>query len=186
MSEAKLKTTKWYLFWRIYCVTFFLMLAGCMTGLIYMSEGQNETGFSVLPSYMPFILIIYLFFVSVFLLLFDLTIFTFNFSVFGPYERTPFPEEEAKQEWTVNSLKIGLFQSNGIPVKWYLYESGIGIFIWPKSKVFIPKENIVELYESKTIFSHSYILKHSSPELRSPVIIKNNEIFNALQDMKLR
>jgi hypothetical protein len=128
-------------------------------------------------------LLIFLVMLPVPFMLGNLVMFPFEFSIFGPYERTPFPKEKPilKQSWSWGG--VSWFYITLPIIIWRVYASGIGISILGVSKVFIPVGNIVQLQSN---FIRGYKLWHSSPDLRNPVTLPNETVFKAVQDIMSR
>jgi hypothetical protein len=75
----------------------------------------------------------------------NLLVFPFEFSMFGPCERTLFPDEVpvVRQSWSFG--RISWFSGRAPVFTWVVYPSGIGISVFGIGKVFVPVECIVDL-----------------------------------------
>lgn len=113
------------------------------------------------------------------LMMLSLAISPLKYSIFGPYERTPFPNEVPLLERSTGG-RIALAQISGPLVKYAVYPSGLGISILGTGKTFIPTHAITVI---KPHFLNSYKLEHNSPELRNPVIFNNRELYEALRKL---
>jgi len=113
------------------------------------------------------------------LMLLSLAISPFKYSIFGPYKRTPFPNEMPLLEGSTGG-RISLVQVSGPLIKYVVCPSGLGISILGTGKTFIPTRAITVI---KSHFLNSYKLEHNSPELRNPVIFNNRELYEALRKL---
>jgi len=118
----------------------------------------------------------------------SLFVFAFEFSIFGPLERSPFPNEKPVLKENGTWGQIGLFRGTFPFFSWHVFPSGLGISIFGIGKVFIPAEQIKGLSEETGLkfFKGRYILKHSSPELLNPVYLPNSRLFEALKVFLLK
>lgn len=114
------------------------------------------------------------------LLLFSFAMSPFKYSVFGPYKRRPFPNEKPLLEKSTSG-RISLMSVYGPLIKFVVFPSGLGISILNIGKVFIPTHYFVQI---DTHFMGSYILKHNSPEVRSPIIFNNKDLYESLQKLQ--
>jgi len=114
------------------------------------------------------------------LMLLSLVITPFKYSVFGPYKRRPFPNEKPLLEKSTSG-RISLMSVYGPLIKFVVFPSGLGISILGIGKVFIPTHYFVQI---NTHFSGSYKLKHNSPEVRSPIIFNNKDLYESLQKLQ--
>jgi hypothetical protein len=176
MSRAKLKQHKRYLFYRVYCLG--AIIAWNATALLWGCSQSLTHRFtqSYLREGLPLLMMIPITLPALFLLS-NLRAFPFEFSVFGPCERTPLPKEEPilKQSWLGG--RVGWAYGG---ITWSIYTSGIGVSILGAGKAFVPVEHIAELRPS---FLSGYILRHNSPELRNPVTLPSYELVEALQSL---
>lgn len=181
MPRPRLKQHKLYLLYRIYCVG--AIIAWNATALLWgLSQAATPRDTpNYLSEALPFLLMIPIILPALFMAC-NLAVFPFEFSVFGPYERTPFPNEVPilKQSWLGG--RVSWF-SGGAPIfTWVIYASGIGISILGIGKVFIPVDCIVELRPGLI----GYTLRHNSPELRNPVTLPTYDLFEAVQGIMRR
>lgn len=178
MSSPKLKRHKRYLFYRVYCLG--TIVTWNATALLWGCSQSATRGYTqnYLKEGLPLLLMIPITLPALFLLS-NLRAFPFQFSVFGPYERTPLPNEEPilKQSWLGG--RVGWAYGG---IAWKVYTSGIGVSILGAGKAFIPVEHIVGLHPG----FWGYILQHNSLELRNPVIIPTHEVFEAAQNIMSR
>ena len=114
------------------------------------------------------------------LMMLSLAISPFKYSIFGPYKRTPFPNEMPLLEKSTGG-RISLFHVSGPLIKYVVYPSGLGISILGTGKTFIPTQYITDI---KPHFLNRYKLKHNSPELRNPVIFNSRELYEALRKLR--
>ncbi len=114
------------------------------------------------------------------LMMLSLAISPFKYSIFGPYKRTPFPNEMPLLEKSTGG-RISLVRVSGSLIKYAVYPSGLGLSILGTGKTFIPTQAITVL---KPHFLNSYKLEHNSPELRNPVIFDSKELYEALQKLR--
>lgn len=153
-----LKTHKRYWFYRIYCP---IGLA-----LFFINPSLLHLG----PSFRD--LFLAMSFVSIFMFG-QLFIFPAPFSIFGRYQRTPFPNEEA----IITRWSIGEVLVVGGPLGLRVYPSGLGVSLI--GRAFIPLKNIVDIKENKI----TWTIEHNSPEIYSPITIINSKIANELQKL---
>jgi hypothetical protein len=125
------------------------------------------------------------FFIAV-LMIMNAFVFNFKYSILGHLERTAFPNEQPvlTKTWQwglLGSGRLGLFRATSI--NWYVFPSGLGISIPGIGKVFIPEKYIKEINENvKWFYLYScYQLVHTSPEVRSPVLFRDKELFETLR-----
>jgi hypothetical protein len=175
MSSQRLKRHRRYYLYRIYP---FVAL------IVWLTIGLWGFPPSTTPAYTPNYLhettssfVIFLTFLPAPFMLGNLMVFPFEFSMFGPYERTLFADEVpiVRQSWSFG--RISWFSGRAPVFTWIVYPSGIGIAVFGIGKVFVPVECIVDLRPN----SRGYILRHNSPELRNPVTIPAREVFEAVQ-----
>lgn len=169
-NKHELRSRKRYLF-MIYCI---VVLFVWPLGLFWM----------VLNEYVEYIIIYVLVMAPLeliaMLMVFSLAISPFKYSIFGPYKRTPFPNEVPLFEKSTGG-RISLVQVSGPLIKYVVYPSGLGISILGTGKTFIPTEAITVL---KPHFLNRYKLEHNSPELRNPVIFNSRELYEALRKLR--
>ena len=169
-NKHELRSRKRY-FFMIYCI---VVLFVWPLGLFWM----------ILNEYVEYIVIYILVMTPLELIamsmLFSLAISPFKYSIFGPYKRTPFPNEMPLLEKSTGG-RISLVQVSGPLIKYVVYPSGLGISILGTGKTFIPTRNITVL---KPHFLNSYKLEHNSPELRNPVIFNSRELYEALRKLR--
>ncbi|MFC1870874.1 hypothetical protein ACFLYF_00505 [Chloroflexota bacterium] len=127
------------------------------------------------------------FFVAGVFMIIGLFVFPFDFGIFGPLERTMFPDGEPILKIRGSSGKIGAFRASFPLFTWYVYHSGLGISILGFGKVFIPKEQKKSLSEQKGLSSRMgrYKLTHNSPEIYDPVSFSDDRLFQTLEGIKL-
>ena len=114
------------------------------------------------------------------LMLLSFAISPFKYSVFGPYKRRPFPNEKPLLEKSTSG-RISLMSVSGPLIKFVVFPSGLGISILGIGKVFIPTHYFVQI---NTHLLGSYKLKHNSPEVRSPIIFNNKDLYESLQKLQ--
>lgn len=114
------------------------------------------------------------------LMLFSLAISPFKYSVFGPYKRRPFPNEKPLLEKSTSG-RISLMSVYGPLIKFVVFPSGLGMSILSIGKVFIPTHYFVQV---DAHFVGSYKLEHNSPEVRSPIIFYNKDLYESLQKLE--
>ena len=169
-NEPRLKPNKRYIFYRVYWIFVFVL----WNGMAFLKD------FNLSPIY---ILLMFPLVVPAIHLTFSLLAIPFKYSVFGPYERTPFPQEEPllKQR---GAGGVGWFLYNPLnPIfNWYIFNSGLGVSILGLGKVFIPAEQIVSMQQD---FLYNYKLIHKSPEVRNPIGLPIT-IFEAVQNLVKR
>jgi hypothetical protein len=176
MSKPRVKQHKRYLLYRAYCIgaivfTYGAPLAwGCSTAM----TPRNTT--VCLSEVAPLLLIIPISLPALFLLS-NLRAFPFDYSVFGPYERTPFPNGTPILQQSSLGGRVGWAYGG---ITWCVYPSGIGVSVFCAGRAFVPVENIIEL---RSGFLSGRVLRHNSPELRNPLVLPSDELFEAIQDV---
>lgn len=184
MIERRQKKHKRYIFYRLYVPVvyagFFILFISWMISAANNREPSNIQiiGFILLfPSFGAAVLMI----MSVF-------VFPFEFSIFGPLDRSHFPSEQPISKFIGTWGMVGIFRASIPFFNWYVYPSGLGISILGIGKVFIPSENIKELKEVKgfptiftTFFTSRYRLIHNSPEFHGPVYLPSRSLFETLK-----
>ncbi len=169
-DKHELRSRKRY-FFMIYCIA---VLFAWPLGLLWV----------VLNEYIEYIIIYVLAMVPLeliaMLMILSLAISPFKYSIFGPYKRTPFPNELPLLEKSTGG-RISLVRISGPLIKYVVYPSGLGLSILGTGKTFIPTQAITDI---KSHFSNSYKLEHNSPELRNPVIFDSKELYEALQKLR--
>ncbi len=169
-NKPELRSRKRY-FFMIYCIAF--IFAGTLGPIWMILNGYMEyiTIYALVVAPLDLIAV---------LMLLSLAISPFSYSIFGPYKRTPFPNEMPLLEKSTGG-RISLFHVSGPLIKYVVYPSGLGISILGTGKTFIPTQYITDI---KPHFLNRYKLKHNSPELRNPVIFNNRELYEALQKLR--
>lgn len=164
MSGAQLKKHKRYLFYRIYCLA--VMIVCNVTFL------QSDSHHMAL---------LYPLAIPAMFMLSNWAVFSWDYSVFGKFERTPLPEDSPLLEQKFSWGHLGRFSGEIVPfVTWRVYRTGLGISILGAGTVFIPSADLVSLEESGRFFP-GYKLKHSSQEIPSPITIYSKRVFEALK-----
>jgi hypothetical protein len=196
-TSPKVKPHKRYIFYRIYMKTFFIFLSlfGCAWIIMWTIQWSQRNHSSSQPMDFMMIggfIILILGFVYYGLRI-NTMIFTPNYSVLGPYQRTPLPKE--KPLIKIRHPLYGPISWNGFSpnwsfsyVDWMVYHNGLGIHILGVGEAFIPKENILELRLNQEASSSPYQMPfeliHSSPEVISPLgLPKKKEFFETLRGM---
>ena len=168
MNMEKLKSHDRYLYYRVYFVA--AVLLGNAASLWIMHNKQPiQYQFFIFPFTLPAMV-----------MLCNLAIFPWKYSIFGTNERTPFPNEQPVFKQAISSVSIGWFSVRGLSLfTMYVFDSGLGMSFLGGAKVFIPKEDISSV---KKEWLCGYQLKHNSPELRNPVSFFSKEVFEKIQN----
>ncbi len=166
------KRHKWYLFCRVYA----LVVVAAHEGLVVASRWER-----VLLLYAVFAIPL---FIPAFLMLLNLAPFPFQYSVFGAYKRTPFPNEKPiLLHETVRGLVGFMWVCSMLSYAWTVYPSGLGIRIPWCGKVFILFEHFRNLRTggiiSRVLFGHK--LTHDSPEVRNPIGTPSTRVVKEIQ-----
>ncbi len=177
MSKPRRKSHKWYLFFRVYTLV-------VIVGWLALGLGSAiEQAFPLYPLVsMPF-------FVSALWMLLSLAAFPFAYSVFGSYERTPFPEGKPLVVRKTVRGGVGLKLGGGmLAYVWSVYPSGLGIHVRWCGKVFIPVEHICSVKPDTTLFQMmtGYKLIHDSPDVRNPVGISSRRVVREIERILAR
>lgn len=169
MPQDKLKMHKNYIFYRLYGILAILVWnAACLWEFTRgFPHGPPKYIFMVLPIMLPAMF-----------MGFNLSVFPLKFSVFGPYERTSFPNEPSIIEKRASSGRISWFHASIPFFTWIVFPSGLGIKIFGVGSGFIPVEQMTQLQQK---FLQGYELKHNSAEIRSPIVLPSKDIFEAVQ-----
>lgn len=118
-------------------------------------------------------------------MIFNLCAFPLKYSVFEPYKRNPLPRKKPKYEKIGGFLggAIGWLYANGFFIKWFIYDSGLGISFLGVGSAFIPKDKIKDLRRPATLRERLltlflpqsfYVVEHDSDEIRNPIILPND------------
>ena len=172
MSKPRRKSHRWYLFFRVYTLV-------VIVGWLVLGLGSAiEQAFPLYPLVsMPF-------FVSALWMLSSLAAFPFAYSVFGPYERTPFPDEKPLLVRETFRGSVGLKLGGGmLAYVWSVYPSGLGIHARWCGKVFIPVGRIRSVKPDTALFQMmtGYKLIHDSPDVRNPIGIPSTRVVKDIQ-----
>lgn len=106
------------------------------------------------------------------ILFFSLFLFKFKYSPFGRLKRTSFPVNGHIIRDFKSSGRIGFFPVLHFFSKYTIFENGLGINLFWIIKIFIPKDNILNISGNK--------LYHNLPEIYNPIVI-NNTIIQTLK-----
>ena len=162
----KLKPNNRYLYYRVYFVVTVLV--------------SNSVSLWCVFNKQPIKYFLYLAPVDIpsLIMLFNLMIFRWKYSLFGTNERTPFPEKPPLYKKTIFFGRISWFSFRGLPFfTIHIFDSGIGVYFIGGAKGYIPKEDIMSV--DKQSF-YGYRLIHKSPELRTPIMFSNREVFEKI------
>jgi hypothetical protein len=179
MLERRVKSHKRYIFYRIYAPTVWVI--GLIWGIFWIITAVNNQQPSTIQI-VVFALLFPCFGIDVFMIL-SLFVFPFDYSIFGRFERTPFPDEEPVLKKTKSWGQIGLFRATIPFFNWYVYPSGLGISILGIGKVVIPAESITEFNRKGGLgfWGTPYEVLHKCQELHDPIYLPNSELFEQLQ-----
>jgi hypothetical protein len=108
-------------------------------------------------------------------LVFSWAAFPWPYSVFGPLERTPFPDEPATCTAVPMSTQIGLLRFGGPFVTFTVMPSGVGLCMTGGARVFVPAASITAVTAST--------LEHTCPEVRSPIRFRSRALHDAIAAM---
>jgi hypothetical protein len=112
---------------------------------------------------------------GIFMLL-SLRIYPWKYSVFGEIERTPFPEGGASLSVRGVPVIIGNCSLRGATM--CLFASGLGIELFGGiSRTFIPASELRSVVRNDVGWAS---VRHTSPEIRSPIIFKSEALYAAL------
>ena len=167
MSRGELRnvTLSWLV--RIYTATVLLLwnVVGAVCLYLAVALGKDRA-ILVMPAMAPFLL-------PALLAVFNWAAFPFEYSVFGQYKRTEFPEEEVlcRIEWS--RIVISWCLRNDLGVTWYVFPSGVGISMSGIGRVFLP---FMEIEEITKVGSSRYRVSHTCPEVRSPIIMPSRVV----------
>ena len=152
-----------YWSWRVFVPLAYAIFAA---GLIYALVEQSARMLVFVNLVLwPFIL------VTVFAM-FTLQTFSFDYSVFGKYRRTPFPSETPLHEITLSYAIIGKVRTGPLVI-WLLYRHGIGIKIVTIGDVFLPLDEVDTLEIRGRFLGLTSELIHHCPEVASPIGVPN-------------
>lgn len=98
--------------------------------------------------------------------------FGFDYSVFGRYRRTSFPDEIPLHQMPFSYAIIGKVGS-GPTVTWLLYRGGVGIRVAVIGDVFLPLEEIEAIDIRGRAWGMMSEMTHHCPEVRSPIGVPN-------------
>ena len=180
IPQSRLKPRWSYLICRIYAPTVWIGF-GNFDVIWCTSLLSGHDPWPILS--ITFLIIFPLFVVAVFMIM-HLFIFPSEYGCFGRLARTPFPDEIPLVEIKNSFGAVSMFRGTKPFFSWYLYPSGFGVSIFGIGRAFIPTDRIIEVVESQgwEKFSYGpYTLRHSSPELFSPVYFPDKRLFDTLQ-----
>jgi hypothetical protein len=169
-NKPKLKSHKRYLF-IIYCLGILFIWP---TGLFWIALQGYYQYFNL------YILVMVPFDLIAVLMLMSLVISPFKYSIFGPYQRRPFPNDKPLLEKSTGG-RISLMSVYGPLIKFVVFPSGLGISFFGIGKVFIPTQYFTKINPH---FSGNYKLEHNSSEVRSPIIFNSKDLYEALQKLQ--
>ena len=116
----------------------------------------------------------------------NLMIFKADYSLIGHLIKTPVPSESPLLEETTTKGHIGIFFGRrGLfrpNYTWWVFRSGLGIKTFV-GQGFIPFSCFKSLRKEGgfVVLGTRYYLEHESPEIRGPIYLPNENVFNALQ-----
>jgi len=173
------KNRKSYIFYR---TAFLLLFTGSLViGIVCLLRLFNGENNAVL------FLLLFVLLVPEVIMVFNIAVFPFQYSIFGRYERSSAPEKEKPVFRRDHSWGAVKFLRVTPPFfSWVIFPSGICFKILWIGKAFISFKQIEQLYASRNIqfrvpfLARTYfVLKHRSREVRSPLFIPQ-EIFQEL------
>lgn len=98
--------------------------------------------------------------------------FSFDYSVFGKYRRTPLPNEIPLDEIHFSYAIIGKVRT-GPQVTWQFHRHGIGVKVGGIGDVFLPLEEIDSIEIRGRFLGLMSELTHHCPEVRGPIGVPN-------------
>ena len=135
---------------------------GVLSALILSIRG-NELAMLALPAMFPII-------IPAIFMLCNLGAIPLPYSVFGPYERTPFPQEQVRHMISHSWGRFGRMNASWPMVTWHIFSSGLGISIERTGNVFIPWHAITAVEPG---FLGRWTITHTWPEARTPIVAPN-------------
>jgi len=167
-AEPRQKPDRKYLWYRAYALA--VLLAWNVVGIwAWGRDGREEYLFVLIPFMLPALFMV-----------FNLMAFKFRYSVFGPLERTPVPSEPVLEEASSTSGMVGLLHATWPFFSWELYPSGLGFCVRLVGSGFIPLGSIEKI--KKGLLGSGRIW-HSSPEIRSPVLVSHGRVTERLMEI---
>jgi len=109
--------------------------------------------------------------------LFNLCVFRFPYSVFGAFGRTPLPAHPPAEKLSVITARIGWLRAGAPFLVWHVYPEGLGFTLFGVGKGFVPRE----LIRSVTVDWWRVRIEHGSPEVRGPIFVPAR-VADALDD----
>jgi hypothetical protein len=107
------------------------------------------------------------------LLLINLSAFPWKYSLVGPYERTPLPPERPVSQQLRSRGRVGRFSARGPFLTWSFYNAGLAVSVLGRAAAFIP-HTLIDAVEGSR--EQGVIVRHRSPEVRSPLLIPGGEV----------
>jgi hypothetical protein len=157
-----------YLFYRSYC--FVALIAWNAYGVCeFFSDSIEFKPFS--PLELTIIPAIYM--------VFSLLAFRFNYSVFGQFKRTPWPQEEPLCRARLTCGRVALMSATVPFFNWYAFPSGLGFTIMGVGRGFVPYDCITEVKKG-SFFSAGSKITHSWPEVRSPLVMPYRRMYDVV------
>ena len=164
------KKHKRYLFYRIYCII--VTIVWNVVGLYEFSIKTTKEFFSTE------ILILIPFVIPAMLMIANLVVFRFPYSIFGELERTNQPTNKQITSSTLTGGSIGWFWASFPFFSWYLHKDGIRFFIIGVGRGFVHFKDIEDL---KVGFILGYTVNHKSNEVRSPIVLSSKKFFDRVK-----
>jgi len=168
-GRSKEKTDRRYIFYRYYCVVVVVLWIG--VNAFIKSLPIHE--------FLLLSLVIVPFVVPAIFMVLNLGAFKFQYSVFGPLERSLTPKETASYISRGTSGAIGWIRGSMPFFSYWIYPSGMGISVLGAGKAFL-SFNCVDDVQQEYLRGHRII--HHSPEIRSPISLPSEKLFSAFQE----
>jgi hypothetical protein len=163
------KPNKLYLLYRIYAIVVFL-------------TGITINGWVLLHKHFYWLIVLLLPFVlPAFFLTLSLAAFRFNYSAFGCLQNTLPPNEPILEQARTTGGRIGWLSISGL-LTWSVYPSGLGFSVPFVGKGFIPVSDISNMRKGVGMLA-IYMIAHTNPEVRSPLIVRNTNIYQRLAQL---
>lgn len=163
MDVPRRKPNRRYLLYRVFVIVAVgIWNIGVITALIFSIRGNNFAMLAV-PAMFPII------FPAIFILC-NLGAIPLPYSVFGPYERTAFPREQAAQVISHSWGRFGRMSATWPMVTWHIFPSGLGVSIERIGDFFIPWHAITAIEPG---FLGKWTISHTWPEARTPIVAPN-------------
>jgi len=171
-KHPALKNHRHYIFYRVYTVVVGLIWNAAFIFSFFQKE-EPDRFLSTFLILLPFV-------IPAIIMAGSFLAFPFDYSIFGKFERSHLPNEPVLE--SAYGGKVGNWSASWPFITWKLYASGLGVSVSGSGEAFIP---IAAITGMKKSFIKGRVILHNSPEVRSPLVVTNDRIYNRLAEICL-